>query len=228
MPVDWVALYYVLLQLFRALVTTLELAAIAIVLGVAVGVVLGVLYVWGGWAIRGLLFTLVSLIRGIPLVVQVFAVFFVLPAMGIKFSGFTSAAIALTAFASFTIMEVVRGGIQAVPREQMQAALSLGFLYVGAMRTIILPQAFRIALPALVNQSVFMVKATSVVSLFGVAEFMFVAKENIERTLMGFEIMAFVWVVYTAICYPLTVLGRRWEARLQARGFSTAAASVSP
>ena len=66
------------------------------------------------------------------------------------------------------------------------------------------------------------------VSLFGVAEFMFVAKENIERTLMGFEIMAFVWVVYTAICYPLTVLGRRWEARLQARGFSTAAASVSP
>ena len=225
---DWVALYYVLLQLFSALATTLELAAIAIVLGVAIGVVLGMLHVWGGRAIRGALFVLVSLIRGIPLVVQVFAVFFVLPSIGIKFSGFTSAAIALTAFASFTVMEIVRGGIQAIPREQMQAALSLGFLYVGAMRTIVLPQAFRIVLPALVNQSVFMIKATSVVSLFGVGEFLFVAKENIERTLMSFEIMAFVWIVYTAICYPLTLLGRRWEARLQARGFTPVAAAVTP
>jgi ABC-type amino acid transport system permease subunit len=123
-------------------------------------------------------------------------------------------------------MEIVRGGIEAVPREQFQAALSLGFSNVGAMTTVVLPQAMRSMTPSLVNQAVFMVKATSVVSLFGVTEFLYVAKEQIERTLMGFEIMAFVWVAYTLVCYPLTALGRWFEARLKARG-QTALASAS-
>jgi len=158
-------------------------------------------------------------------VVQVFAVFFVLPAYGIKFSAVTSAAISLTLFASFTIMEIVRGGIETVPSAQFQAALSLGFSNVGAMTTVVLPQAMRSMMPSLVNQAVFMVKATSVVSLFGVTEFLYVAKEQIERTLMGFEIMAFVWVAYTLVCYPLTALGRWFEARLKARG-QTALASA--
>ena len=84
------------------------------------------------------------------------------------------------------------------------------------MRIVVLPQALRSMTPSLVNQAVFMVKATSVVSLFGVTEFLYVSKEQIERTLMGFEIMAIVWVAYTLVCYPLTVLGRRFETRLRA------------
>jgi ABC-type amino acid transport system permease subunit len=115
-------------------------------------------------------------------------------------------------------MEIVRGGIEAVPRAQFQAALSLGFSNAGAMTTVVLPQAMRSMMPSLVNQAVFMVKATSVVSLFGVTEFLYVAKEQIERTLMGFEIMAIVWIAYTLVCYPLTALGRWFEGRLKARG----------
>ena len=111
-------------------------------------------------------------------------------------------------------MEIVRGGIDAVPKTQIQAALSLGFSFSSAMRIVVLPQALRSMTPSLVNQAVFMVKATSVVSLFGVTEFLYVSKEQIERTLMGFEIMAIVWVAYTLVCYPLTVLGRRFETRL--------------
>ena len=147
-----------------------------------------------------------------------FAVFFVLPIYGMKFSAMTSAAIALTAFAALTVMEIVRGGIAAVPREQYQAARSLGFPFLAALTTVVLPQALRIMTPSLVNQAVFLVKATSVVSLFGVTEFMFTAKEQIERTLLGFEIMAIVWIAYTIICFPLTLLGRRVENRLTARG----------
>jgi polar amino acid transport system permease protein len=210
-------------QLLAGFGATLQLALIAIVLGGAIGLALGLLHAWGGWPVRALLFALVTLARGIPLVVQVFAVFFVLPAFGLRFSAMTSAAIALTFFAALTMMEIVRGGIEAIPREQLQAALSLGFSFAGAMAEIVLPQAFRVMTPALVNQSVFLVKATSVVSLFGVGEFLFVAKEVIERTLMGFEIMAFVWVAYTVVCYPLTLLGRRWEAALKARGAPTVA-----
>ena len=204
--------------LLRGFGVTLLLTAISIGLGTVFGTLLGCLYAWGGRLLRAVLFLIVTAVRGVPLVVQVFAVFFVLPAYGIKLSAVTSAAVALTMFASFTIMEIMRGGIYAVPKAQFQAALSLGFSFAGAMRTVVLPQALRSMTPSLVNQAVFMLKATSVVSLFGVAEFLYISKEQIERTLMGFEIMAFVWIGYTIICYPLTALGRRIEERLRARG----------
>jgi len=204
--------------LVRGFGITLLLTAVSIGLGSLFGTLLGCIYVWSGRLVRSLLFLMVTIVRGVPLVVQVFAVFFVLPAYGIKFSAVTSATIALTVFASFTIMEIVRGGIDAVPKSQIQAALSLGFTFSSAMRIVVLPQALRSMTPSLVNQAVFMVKATTVVSLFGVTEFLYVSKEQIERTLMGFEIMAIVWVAYTLVCYPLTVLGRRFETRLRARG----------
>jgi polar amino acid transport system permease protein len=204
--------------LLRGFGVTLLLTAISIGLGTVFGTLLGCLYAWGGRLLRAVLFLIVTAVRGVPLVVQVFAVFFVLPAYGITLSAVTSAAVALTMFASFTIMEIVRGGIDAVPKAQFQAALSLGFSFAGAMRTVVLPQALRSMTPSLVNQAVFMLKATSVVSLFGVAEFLYISKEQIERTLMGFEIMAFVWIAYTIICYPLTALGRHVEERLRARG----------
>jgi polar amino acid transport system permease protein len=204
--------------LLRGFGVTLLLTGISIALGLVFGTLLGCLYAWGGRLLRALLFVMVSAVRGVPLVVQVFAVFFVLPVYGIKLSAVSSAAVALTIFASFTIMEIVRGGIEAVPKAQLQAALSLGFSFAGAMRTVVLPQALNSMMPSLVNQAVFMIKATSVVSLFGVAEFLYISKEQIERTLMGFEIMAFVWAAYTIICYPLTALGRRIEGRLRTRG----------
>ncbi len=206
--------------LLKGFGVTLLLAALSIGLGTAFGTLLGCLYAWSGRAVRTLLFLIVTVVRGVPLVVQVFAVFFVLPSYGIKLSALTSSAAALSLFASFTIMEIVRGGIESVQKAQFQAALSLGFSYVGAMRTVVLPQALRSMTPALVNQAVFMVKATSVVSLFGVTEFLYVSKEQIERTLMSFEIMAIVWIAYTLVCYPLATLGRRFEVRLRARGQS--------
>ena len=211
-------LWPVMPLLLRGFGATLQLALLALVFGTVGGVLLGCLYVWGGRVVRVALFTVLTVVRGVPLVVQVFAVFFVLPIYGMKFSAMTSAAIALTAFAALTVMEIVRGGIAAVPREQYQAARSLGFPFLAALTTVVLPQALRIMTPSLVNQAVFLVKATSVVSLFGVTEFMFTAKEQIERTLLGFEIMAIVWIAYTIICFPLTLLGRRVENRLTARG----------
>ena len=216
-------LWQLLPQLLAGFAATLQLAAFALVIGTAGGVVLGCLHSWGGRLVRALLFCVLTLVRGVPLVVQVFAVFFVLPLYGLKFSAMTAAGIALTLFATMTGMEIVRGGIAAVPREQYQAARSLGFPFLAALTTIVLPQALRIMAPTLVNQGVFLIKATSVVSLFGVTEFMFTAKEQIERTLLGFEIMAIVWIAYTVVCYPLTLLGRRVEARLTARGHAAPA-----
>lgn len=218
----WSELNDVSILLIKGLISTLVLATISIAIGICVGFCLGCISAWSGWAIRTFLYCLVTIVRGIPLVVQIFAVFFVLPMYGIKLSAMASAAIALSLFASFTIMEIVRAGIKAVPHEQYQAAISLGFSFFDTLKTVVLPQATRVMLPGLVNQIVFMVKATSVVSLFGVTEFLFTAKEQIERTMLGFEIMAIVWLIYTIICFPITRMGRALELRLSngARGLT--------
>lgn len=202
-------------RLIGGLLVTLELAAVVLIVGTIVGTLGGVLFVWGTRPLRAVISGLIFLIRGIPLLAQIFFVFFVLPLVGLTFSAFTSAALALSIFASATIMEIVRGAIQSIPHGQIEGAMSLGFLYNQALRTIILPQALRIALPPLVTQYVFLVKATSLISLVGVPELMGVGREIIERTLLGFEVMTAIWLMYTGVCYPLTVLGRRLEAMAQ-------------
>lgn len=212
---DWALLWSSFLYLLRGVVVTLELAIVVLVVGTIGGTLGGALLTWAGGVLRTVMAASIFVIRGVPLLVQVFAVFFILPLVGIKFSGFTSAALALSLFATVTITEIVRGGIESISRGQLQAAYSLGFRPAQAMRTIVLPQAARIILPPLVGQFVFLVKATSLVSLVGVAELMYSGREVIERTLMGFEIMAMIWGIYTVICYPLTALGRWLEARVQ-------------
>ncbi len=214
----WNVVWSVTVPLLRGLGITLELAAIVLAVGTAAGILGGVLFVWGGRPTRALMSGVIFLVRGIPLLAQIFGVFFVLPLIGLTFSPFVSAALALSIFASATITEIVRGGIQSIPHGQLEGAISLGFRYGQAMRTIILPQAFRLVLPPLVTQFVFLIKATSLISLLGVAELMYAGREVIERTLLGFEVMTMIWVMYTAVCYPLTVLGRRLEAVAQ-KGF---------
>ena len=219
-------LIYAGIDLLRGLAVTLQLAALVLVIGVVCGTFCGVLYVWGGVVVRTMLLVLIFLARGIPLLVQIFAVFFILPLMGLRFSGFTSAAIALSIFATATITEIVRAGIEGVPSGQLQAAVSVGFRYWAAVHTIVLPQAFRSILPPLVTQLVFLIKSTSLLSLVGVSDLMYAGREVIERTLLGFEVMALLWITYTAICYPLTVLGRRLERSAQP-GFSSRLSTVT-
>ena len=219
MPVDWIT--SLLLPLLRGLVVTIELAAIVLAIGSVCGVLGGVLWVWGGPVMRWTFTGVIFVVRGIPLLVQVFIVFFLLPLFGLKLSAFVSAALALSIFATATITEIVRGGIESVPRGQIDAAMAVGFSPAQAMRFVVLPQAMMSILPPLITQFVFLVKTTSIISLLGVPELMLSGREVIERTLLGFEVMTMIWILYTAICYPLTVLGRRLEAVLQARGFQS-------
>lgn len=208
--------------LMRGLLVTVELATLVLVLGSIEGVLCGVLWGIAGPVVRAAMTIAIMLSRGIPLLVQVFIVFFVLPFFGVEFTGFTTAVVALSLFAAATITEIVRGGILAVPHGQMDAARSVGFTYYQVMRIVIFPQAFRSILPPLITQFVFLIKATSIISLLGVPEIMLAGREVIERTLLGFQVMAMIWLIYTAICYPLTIVGRRLEANLQRRGFRPA------
>jgi His/Glu/Gln/Arg/opine family amino acid ABC transporter permease subunit len=121
-----VSILAILPLLLRGFGVTLLLTVLSLGIGTVFGTLLGCLYAWGGRVLRAVLFVFVTAVRGVPLVVQVFAVFFVLPAYGIKFSAVTSAAIALSLFASFTIMEIVRAASRQCP-ESSSNALSLSF-----------------------------------------------------------------------------------------------------
>lgn len=213
-----------LVPLLRGLMVTIQLAVTVLVVGTIFGVICGVLSSWGGPVVRGTFLVFIFLSRGIPLLVQVFAVFFILPLMGVTLSAFVSATLALSIFAVATITEIVRGGIEAVPHGQADSARALGFTMRQSMQTIILPQAMVSILPPLISQFVFLVKATSIISLVGVPELMYTGRQVIERTLLGFHVMALIWLFYTMICYPLTVLGRRLEADIKRRGFQPAVA----
>jgi polar amino acid transport system permease protein len=206
------------LRLLIGLTASLELAVLVLLLGTLGGVVLATLANFGGWLGRALMFAILYLARGVPLLVWLFAIFFVLPHAGLRLSAFTTAAVALTLFASVTIAEIFRGGILAVPRSQTEGALALGLSPLRAFLLIVLPQALRVVLPGMIGQFIFLIKASALISLLGVSEMMHVGREIIERTLQGFEVMSLIWIFYTMVCLPLGIFGRWLERRLSPHG----------
>ncbi|HVY42620.1 MAG TPA: amino acid ABC transporter permease [Hyphomicrobiaceae bacterium] len=213
----------VVMPLLEGLALTVELALVVLAIGTVWGLIGGVLSVLGGPILRGVFTALIFMVRGVPLLIQVFVVFYLLPLWGLKLSAFATAALALSVFATATIVEIVRGGIEAIPSGQTEAAMAVGFSRIQTMRFVVLPQAMRSMMPALITQFVLLVKATSIVSLLGVPELMMAGREVIERTLLGLPVMAMIWLLYSAICYPLTVFGRRLEGAMARRGFQPVA-----
>ncbi|MBE5759924.1 MAG: amino acid ABC transporter permease [Clostridiales bacterium] len=162
----------------------------------------------------------VWLIRGTPLMVQAFFVYFAIPqmiqAMGIDFRLTAPAAgvITLSLNAGAYISELFRGGIQAVDPGQMEAARSLGLTYGRAMAKVILPQALRISIPSLVNQFIITLKDTSIISVISFAEIVYEAKIYIGRTMQSFATWTIVAIMYLVIISLLSKLSRYIEKRL--------------
>jgi polar amino acid transport system permease protein len=221
---DFLSIAFLLL---KGLFVSLELAVVVLLVGTIFGFAGGILVSASGRFVRLAIGALVVLVRGTPLLIQVFAVFYVLPLVGPALSPFTTAATALSLYAAVTITEIVRGSIASLPKGQVEGAYALGLSKVRAFQLIVLPQAMRTIIPSLVGQFVWLIKGTAIISLLGVPELMHSAKAIIERTLRGFEVMILVWVYYTAICLPLSIMGRRIEAILKSRGFSEGASAGS-
>lgn len=156
----------------------------------------------------------VRLFQGTPLLIQLLFVFFVPPFIfGIDVNALAAALVALTLHASAHIGEILRGCINALSRGQTEAARALGLGYVSRLADVILPQAFRIALPALVGFSVMMVKATSLTSVLGLVEITKAAQSINSVTLQPLIIFGTVAAAYFAVCWPLSLLSRHLEHR---------------
>lgn len=155
----------------------------------------------------------IQIFQGTPLLMQLFLVFFGAPVVGIEVSPWTAASIALILNTSAFLGEIWRGTIEAVPRGQWEAADALGLSYRDRMRFVVLPQAFRIALPPTVGYLVQVVKGTSLAAIIGFTEITRAGQIINNATFQPMVVFSVVGAVYFALCWPLSLLAARIERR---------------
>ncbi len=152
-------------------------------------------------------------IRGTPTIIQIFVVYFGFPQIGIRLSPFTAGVLALGINSGAYVAEIIRSGLSAIPRGQTESALAIGFSQAATMRTIILPQVFRIVLPSLTNEAISTLKNTSLLSTITVVELTLYAQTLIAMTFRPFDFYIAVAVIYLLLTSILTQLAGWLERR---------------
>jgi len=212
---DFSALYKALPSLLVGATVTLRITSLSIALGLGIGIVAGLARVWPNVALRAVAGAYIELVRGTPLLVQIFLVYFGLPALGLNLDPFVAGVIAMGINSGAYVGEIVRGGIESIARGQMEAALSLGMTWHQAMYYVILPQAFVRILPPLGNEFIALLKDSSLVSTIAIAELTRTGQIIITRTFKSFEIWSGVALFYFIMTYLISRIVRFSEERLR-------------
>jgi polar amino acid transport system permease protein len=201
------------------LVLTLMLASAGLVLALPVGIVFGLCRISPFRALRWPATALVYGVRGTPLLMVIFWAYFLLPTLtGHRTNQFSTMLTALVVFDGAYLAEIVRAGIQALPKGQMESARSLGLSYMQAMTFVILPQALRNMLPSLVNQLVSTIKETSLGYIISLPEVSFVAGQISTQALtQSAQIYLLLAFSYFVMCFGLTRCAYLLERRLASR-----------
>jgi polar amino acid transport system permease protein len=198
------------------LALTLYLAVVACLLSMVGGLVLGLLSIsrrrWISWPVR----LLINTLRGLPLLMVIFWMYFLLPLLLGKATPESQTVImGLTVFTSAYMAQIVRAGIAGIPKGQTEAALSTGLKPWQAMLYVVLPQGLRNMIPSFVNQFVSLIKDTSLAFIVGVSELTHIGTQVNNRTMAyPTEIFIFIAAVYFLICYAFTSLSRVIEKKL--------------
>lgn len=199
--------------MLEGLKTTL-IAAIGIVFSFLLGTLLALCRLSTRPWVRWPAIAYIEGVRSVPLILFIFFIYFMLAALGYDVSAFWAATVAIVVFISTYVAEIIRGGILSVPAGQLEAARASGLSYRAAMRFVVLPQATRVMVPALVSESVIVVKETSLAMVIGVPEFFNrVLITNARVLTEPFALLGFAAAVYFVICYSLSILSRRLELR---------------
>jgi cystine transport system permease protein len=201
--------------LLKAMSITAILAVGGAALGTTVAAVLALLRMSENRLVRNAVTGYVEFMRGTPLLVQLFLIYYGGPQIGLTLEPLTAGIIGLGMNAGAYISEIFRGSIQSIPRGQMEAARSLGMGHWLAMRRIIWPQAFRHAVPALGSSFAALVKDTSLVSVITVGELLLITQQRISFRGRPIEFYLMAGVLYFALTMVVTYLVRRWEGRYQ-------------
>jgi polar amino acid transport system permease protein len=197
--------------LLRGAVVTIEVAVLAVLLGVVVGVVITLLRQSRFRALRYLASAHVSFARGTPLFIQILVVYYALPGIGIEVPRFSAGVIALSLNGGAYISEMIRGGLSAVPKGQVDAARALGMRSPLIWRHVRLPQVFILILPPLAVEFAALLKASSLLSVIAVIELTRTAQGIISDSFRPVEIWITTGALYFCMCYGLTAVTRRLE-----------------
>jgi polar amino acid transport system permease protein len=200
--------------LLRGAGMTALMAASAALPATVLGVALALMQVFGGRLVQSAIIGYVFLIRGIPLLVLLTFVYYLMPLTGIDLPPFWGVVLVISLYYAAFIGEVFRAGILSLPQAQWDAARSLGMSRGLLLRIVVLPQALRLAAPPYVSLCVSLVKATSLVSIVGLWELTMASREIVERTLAPFQIFIGAAAIYFCICYTLALYGRHLERRV--------------
>lgn len=192
--------------LLDGLVLTLELSLVTMVMGLAIGMAGAAARVYGPRWLSGIVAVYVEAIRNTPLIVQLFLIFFGLPSAGLKFDANTAAMVALSINLGAYTIEIVRAGLEAIPRSQIEAGQSLGLSGLQIFRYVVIFPALRLMFPALASQFILLMLATSVVSQISAQDLFHTASIVQSRTFRDFEVYIVVAAVYLALALVFRLL----------------------
>lgn len=210
--------------LWKGLKLTLELSGVIILVGTVLGLLVGVGLLYGNRAVRTLLRIYVDVIRGTPMLVIIFLIYYGLPALNITIFGhhintnlgrFQTAAMAFSFFAGAHIGEIVRGGIGAVPRGQTDAAKALGLTFWPRLLLVLVPQSLSIMIPPWTNTAAELIKGTSLVTLVSLSDLLFATQKVSARTNSFLTLYGAAALIYFLLCFTVSrtgvLVGRRFR-----------------
>jgi glutamate/aspartate transport system permease protein len=224
---DWAVISDNLPYLFREGMTfTITLTVLSMAGGVVLGTILAMMRLARNPILSLVSGAYVNLMRSVPLVLVIFWFYFLVPYIGawilreprpVQVGAFYSALVTFTIFQAAYYAEIMRAGIQSIPRGQVWSAYALGLTYGQSMRYIILPQAFRNMLPVLLTQTIILFQDTSLVYVISANDFLGAASKIANRDYRLVEMYSFVAVVYFIISFSLSALVKRLQARIAIR-----------
>ncbi|GHV85272.1 glutamine ABC transporter permease [Spirochaetia bacterium] len=214
----WLRLFQDYSIFLEGLVITLVVAALALLLALALGIVFGLFSTSAIKPLRGVSRVYVEFFQNTPLVIQIFFLYNALPYVGVVLNVLVIGVLGVGIYHGAYVAEVVRAGIGSVPKGQTEAARSQGFSYIQSMRWIILPQTVTIILPPLANQAVNLFKNTSVLALIAGGDLMYRADSwAANGTLSYGPAYVVTGFLYFLLCFPLVTWARRHEAKIKNR-----------
>ena len=207
-PADWTLIG-------QASLVTIVLCIGAMLGGMLIAALANAPAIWRSlrW-LRPLVVVYVEFFRSTPLLIQLIAIYFALPLMGVQVPAVLAASVALVLYSGAYLTEIFRAGLQSVHRGQWEASLSLGMSRLQAIHHVIFVQAARVALPSIVSFAVLLVKGSSVVSIIGFVELTRAGRQVVDWTREAFAVWLLVAAIYFLICYPLSLISKQLEKRL--------------
>ena len=203
------------LAIMEGAFNTIQLTILAIVIGMVLGLFLALGSISKSKVINKISWVYVWIFRGTPLLLQIVAIYYALPSVGINFSAYASAIIALSLNSGAYLAEIIRAGIVSIDKGQMEASKALGMTYYQAMFKVIIPQSYRRLIPPVGNEAIMLLKDSSLVSAIAMTELLRVSRTFASRSgnMIYFLVAALIYLFFTTI---FTVIFQKLEQKYSA------------